>query len=74
MPEAGLIEQTIDYIERFVDSEFREIRQEHGGEFIAFIESKRYMFGDDYFELIHKLKDEDVDLSSVKIANIPEQR
>ena len=74
MPKAGLTEQTIDYIERFVESEFGEIRHEHGGEFIAFIESKKYMFGEDYLELIHKLKDEDVDLGSVEIANIPKQR
>jgi len=74
MPKAGLTEQTIDYIERFVKYEFREIRHEHGGEFIAFIEPRKYIFGEDYLELIQKLTDEDVDLSSVKIANIPEQR
>ncbi len=74
MPEAGLTEQTIDYIEKFVDSEFEEIQNEHGGEFIAFVGSNEYLVGDDYLELIQKLKDEDVNMKSVKITNIPKER
>lgn len=72
MSRGEFIEQTIEYIEGFIDSEFREIQHEHGGELIALMEPKRYVLGDDYIDLLNKLKDEDVDLHSVKIANIPE--
>ncbi len=74
MPDSGIIDQTIDYIEEFVDSEFRDIQHDYGGEFIAFVEPDEYVVEENYLDLIHRLKDEDVELKSVKITNIPKKR
>jgi len=75
MTEAGFADRTIDYIESFVDSEFREIQHQYGGELMAFVEPMgEYVVGDNYLDLIQKLKKEDVKLSSVKITNIPRER
>ncbi len=74
MPEAGIVRETIDHIERSTGSQFEDIQHEHGGEFIALLKSKGYVLKDDYLELIDDLKDRDVELSTVNIANIPKKR
>ncbi len=73
MPKSGFTEQTEEYIERFIGTDFRKVKHDHGGEFIACLDSREYVLKDDYLELIHELEDEGVDLTSVQIANIPKE-
>ena len=71
MDRIDLPDQAIDHLDRWLDSHIQEIKEDHAGKFIAFLESGEALIEDEYVELIHDIEDMDVDLESVRLSNIP---
>lgn len=54
-----------------LNSRFQEIQKDHGGKFLAMIDSDETIVEDNYVELLRELENKGMDFETVTITNVP---
>ncbi len=63
-----------DHLDEWFHSNLQEIQKDHGGKFIALLDSGETIVKEQYLELLKELKKRDIDSESVTITNVPTKK